>query len=379
MENKSFLTEQIITYIGNKRKLLSHISREVEFILKEINKDKANICDLFSGSGVVSRVLKQYSNKLYVNDLERYSYVINDCYLTNNEDFNEDIYEKYLNDVLSFPPVKGVITINYAPADDNDIKEDERVFYTHYNAIRIDTIRTAIDECVEESYKKFFLAPLLYEASVHTNTSGVFKGFYKSKSEKKGKFGGDKENALERICGEIKLKHPIFSNYNADIILLNENANDAVKHIKDLDITYIDPPYNQHPYGSNYFMLNTILNNKIGNNISKISGIPDDWNKSSYNKKSEALKSFEHLIKDLDTKYAIISYNNEGFITENEMTQMLSKYGSVIVKEIKYVTFRGCRNLKNRNKSTIEYLFILKKNVDIGKIEHINDEESLFQ
>ena len=47
--------------------------------------------------------------------------------------------------------------------------------------VKIDTIRKAIDS-VPESYKKFFLAPLLYEASVHTNTSGVFKGFYKDKN-----------------------------------------------------------------------------------------------------------------------------------------------------------------------------------------------------
>ena len=27
----------------------------------------------------------------------------------------------------------------------------------------------------------------------------------------------------------------------------------------DLDLAYFDPPYNQHPYGSNYFMLNLLV------------------------------------------------------------------------------------------------------------------------
>ena len=361
MENEKYLTEQIITYLGNKRKLLDYIATEVELALKELGLEKGKICDLFSGSGIVARRLKQYASRLYANDLENYSYIINDCYLTNSEDFNEKFYDELYAKIMAKEPVEGIITNNYAPKDDDNIKEGERVFYTHNNAVIIDTIRTAIDE-VPESYKKFFIGPLLYEASVHANTSGVFKGFYKSKTENVGKFGGEGENALERILGSIELKKPIFSNYDCQVTLFREDANVLVKHLRGLDVTYIDPPYNQHPYGSNYFMLNTIIDNKIGHNISTVSGIPDDWNKSLYNKKNEALKTFEQLVNDIDSKYLIISYNNEGFISLDEMQNMLSKYGELTTKEIDYVAFRGSRNFKNRSKHTTEYLFILKKN-----------------
>ena len=360
MENEKYLTEQIITYLGNKRKLLDNIANEVQSILNEMEVEKAVICDLFSGSGVVSRKLKQYATRLYANDLEQYSYIINDCYLTNKEDFNEDFYNQLYEKIQSKGLIEGVIAQNYVPQDDNDIKEGERVFYTHENAMIIDTIRAAIDE-VPESYKKYFLGPLLYEASVHANTSGVFKGFYKSKTKNVGKFGGEGENALERIKGKIELKKPVFSDNDAQITLFKEDANILVKHLQNIDITYIDPPYNQHPYGSNYFMLNTIIDNKLGNNISTVAGIPDDWNKSAYNKKNEALKSFEELVKDIDSKYLIISYNNEGFISLEEMQNMLSKYGDLTTKEIDYIAFRGSRNLKERNIHTTEYLFILKK------------------
>ncbi len=374
MENGSFLTTQIITYLGNKRKLLDHIAFEVDRILQEMGVEKAIICDLFSGSGVVARKLKQYSSRLYVNDLEKYSYIINDCYLTNRCDFNEDFYQDCLSKILSYPDVEGVITQNYAPQNDNYIKDGERVFYTHRNAVRIDTIREAIDVYVPNSYKKYFLAPLLYEASVHVNTSGVFKGFYKSKENNIGKFGGDGENALERICGEIKLSKPVFSNYDTLVTLLNEDANDVVKHLKGLDITYIDPPYNQHPYGSNYFMLNTIIENKLGNNISKVSGIPDDWNKSLYNKKNDVLSVFNELISNLDSKYVIVSYNNEGFMSKDNIIEILSRYGSLVVKDVDYITFRGSRNLNNRSKHTTEYLFILKKGIDCGQIKDMTQE-----
>jgi adenine-specific DNA-methyltransferase len=109
-------------------------------------------------------------------------------------------------------------------------------------------------------------------------------------------------------------------------------------------------------------MLNTIINNKLGNNISTVSGIPEDWNKSLYNKKKEALKTFEELINGIDSKYLIISYNNEGFISFDEMTAMLEKYGTLRTKNIDYVAFRGSRNLQNRNIRTTEYIFVLKKN-----------------
>mgnify|MGYP001771669453 FL=1 len=360
MENEKYLTEQIITYIGNKRKLLNEISEEVENILFQLKIEKAKICDLFSGSGVVARKLKQYSSHLYVNDLEKYSCIINDCYLTNKEDFNEDVYSELYDLIIHYEPIEGIITENYSPKNTFDIKEGERVFYTHENAIKIDTIRNAIDK-IPESYKKFFIAPLLYEASVHTNTSGVFKGFYKSKEKNIGKFGGDGENALDRIMGNIELKKPVFSNYSCQVTVFNKDANVLAEELSSLDITYIDPPYNQHPYASNYFMLNTIVDNKLGNNISKVSGIPNDWNKSLYNKKNEISKVFENLINNIDSKYIIVSYNNEGFISLDEMQRILSKYGELKTREINYVAFRGSRNLKNRSKHTIEYIFVLKK------------------
>lgn len=363
MDNEKYLTEQIITYLGNKRKLLDNIATEVEAIMEKESWDKANICDLFSGSGVVARRLKQYANRLYANDLENYSYIINDCYLTNKEDFNEDFYQSCLKEVLSHPRVEGIIADNYSPKDDKNIKEGERCFYTHENAVLIDTIRAGIEQSVPLSYQKYFIAPLLYEASVHANTSGVFKGFYKSKTANVGKFGGEGENALERILGTIELKKPVFSDYSCQVTLFKEDANILVKHLRGIDITYLDPPYNQHPYGSNYFMLNTIIDNKLGNDISDVAGIPSDWNKSLYNKKNEALSTFEQLVKDIDSKYLIISYNNEGFISLDEMQTMLSKYGELTTKEVDYVAFRGSRNLKNRNTHTTEYIFILKKQI----------------
>ena len=72
IENKDFLTTQIITYLGNKRSLLSHIEHEVELISQKLKKEKLVCADLFSGSGIVARMLKSHAEKLIVNDLEKF-------------------------------------------------------------------------------------------------------------------------------------------------------------------------------------------------------------------------------------------------------------------------------------------------------------------
>lgn len=364
-ENKDFLTTQLITYIGNKRKIIGEIEKEIELISEKSGKEKLVCTDLFSGSGIVARMLKRHSSKLIVNDLENYSSVINSCYLINKKDFPKDECEylrKKIEDSCRLEKLPGIISMNYAPQDDDNIKKGERVFYTHQNAVLIDTYRTLIDKFVpDEKLRKFFLAPLITEASVHVNTSGVFKGFYKDKNTGIGCFGAAGKNALSRIFGKIELKEPVFSNFESDLEIYQKDTVLLSKELKDLDIAYLDPPYNQHPYGSNYFMLNLILKNKLDVEISKISGITQGWNRSVFNKPYSALKSMEEIVSGLDSKFIVISYNSEGFISFEEMSEMLKKYGKLKTVEIAYNTFRGSRNLRNRDIHVSEYLFILEK------------------
>lgn len=365
--DEAYLSEQIITYIGNKRGLLEDIDERVTEVRESLGGGRMRCADLFSGSGIVSRLLKSHSSELIVNDIEHYSQIINECYLTNKSDFDDEAYAKYrrvVDEAAGCMDTRGPVTKNYSPKNDDDIKEGERAFYTSENAEIIDSYRAAIDE-VPEDMRKFYLAPLLYEASVHVNTSGVFKGFYKDPETGVGKFGGEGENALSRILGKIELKKPVLGDSECDVKIFGEDANTlAVKLAEEegmLDLIYIDPPYNQHPYGSNYFMLNVIADNKMPEKVSRVSGIPYDWTRSSYNSSRMAHEVFEDLIEKALAKYLIISYNSEGFISFDEMEEMLSRYGETRCRKIKYNTFRGSRNLSGRNKYVNEYLFTVKK------------------
>lgn len=361
-ENPEFLSEQIITYIGNKRSLLDFIGRGLKIVQTRLNKKRLICGDLFAGSGIVSRYLKSYSERLYTNDLESYSAYINRCYLANRSSLNQQLLESTLENVKNeicegWEP--GFITELYAPADDLNIRRGERVFFTRRNATYIDTARKVISKLPPE-LQPFFLAPLLYEASVHNNTSGVFKGFYKNRKGI-GQFGGEGKNALTRILGEIEVKLPVFSSFECDCQVTQNESLVAVHNLPELDVCYMDPPYNQHPYGSNYFMLNLILENKRPESVSRVSGIPDDWNKSSYNKPNLAKEALFKVVQDCPAKFILISYNSEGFIKYEEFLSFLKSLGTVTSLETNYNTFRGCRNLRMRPIMVKEFLFLLER------------------
>jgi len=362
VENPLYLSTQLITYIGNKRKLLNFIEQPLLQVKKNLGKQKLDILDGFAGSGVVSRFFKQHASTLHTNDLEDYVEIINKCYLSNKSEINETEIRyniDYLN-TLTLNNKNGIIRKFYSPKDDLNITENDRCFYTNKNAVIIDNIRAEINNL---DNPHFYLAPLLYKASTNCNTSGVFKGFYKDKITKIGKFGGTNSDALNRITEEILLPYPVFSNYECNYNIHKMDTGELVKNIDDLDFAYFDPPYNQHPYGSNYFMLNVVSNNKLNEEIiSDVSGIPSDWNKSDWNKKSIIKNTFEELIKNTNSKYILISYNNEGFLSYNDFTEILKKYGTFDYFEKDYNVFRG-GNIKSnkRSNSVKEILFLLKK------------------
>jgi adenine-specific DNA-methyltransferase len=108
-------------------------------------------------------------------------------------------------------------------------------------------------------------------------------------------------------------------------------------------------------------MLNLITDYKYPENTSKISGIPENWNRSNYNKSKKALQSLTELVEGIKAKYVLISFNSEGFITIEQMREMLTKAGKLQVLETKYNAFRGSRNLNNREIHVKEYLYLLEK------------------
>lgn len=365
IEDPNYLSRQLITYLGNKRTLVPDIRSAIHKVLSRLQKDRLHVYDAFSGSGVISRLLKAYSSVIFTNDIEDYAATISRCYLTNKSAVHMPLVADviaYLNGTVDadglFEP--GFIEKTYSARDESNVQGSDRLFYSKANARRLDNYRRLIQDCDPE-LRDLLLGPLLSKASVHANTSGVFKGFYKDRETGIGRFGGTNRDALNRILAPIVLEPPILSRAECDFEVLQADANSVARNLKGLDLAYIDPPYNQHPYGSNYFMLNLIVNYEAPHDISRVSGIPANWRRSLYNVRSRASSQLADLVENLDAKFILISYNNEGFISPDAMRSILTHHGKCETLTIKYNTFRGSRNLRNRDIHVREHLYLLER------------------
>jgi adenine-specific DNA-methyltransferase len=363
VEDAPFLSDQLITYIGNKRALLPQIESTVIQVERKIGR-KLKVLDAFAGSGVVSRMLKSHSLHIVSNDIEDYARVLGDCYLTDRTWVPWTRLAEKIDEFNRLADAgvtcNGFIERLYAPRDDDNIGPAERVFYTRDNARRLDLFAQLISEASDD-LRPFLLGPLLSAASVHANTAGVFKGFYKDRGSGIGRFGGSGQDALFRIKGQIRLRLPVTSRFSSKVTVLQGDANDLPDRTNGHDLVYLDPPYNQHPYGSNYFMLNLLVNYVEPKAISEVSGIPVDWRRSGYNVKKTSLVLLGNLVRRIDTRYLLISFNDEGFISPTEMTNLLEGIGQVTEMKYEYNTFRGSRNLRERSSHVTEHLYLVQR------------------
>ncbi len=362
LTESDFVLQPMITYIGNKRKLVPWIMEIVEEI--SLGR-KINVLDGFAGSGVVSRALMPFCSQLHSNDLEYYSYILLRCFLETPSLEQREKINKCFEDMEKFcqsPTEVGFISKLYSPKITDAPTADERVFYTRENAMIIDTLLKYISK-VDDSIKPYLLGPLIIKASIHVNTAGVFRGFYKKDGV--GHFGGAGENALERILAPIRPEMPLWSTSNCKSTCYNSDINNLIMRFEDkeLDLIYLDPPYNEHPYGSNYFMLNLIARGQEPTEYSKVSGIPKMWNKSAFNGRGSAFDTMLDLLRRCLTKakYTLISYNNEGLVTEDDWKIIFEELNCKVTKyEKEYDTYHGSRNLADRNKKVVEIMYLLE-------------------
>ncbi|CCG57454.1 site-specific DNA-methyltransferase [Brachyspira pilosicoli WesB] len=388
----NYLKNNLIAYIGNKRRLLPFIENAFLNILEE-DKNIKTALDLFAGSGSVSRLLKTLNLKVYSNDWEYYSYILNYAHICINEKDVKNMFKhtggventiNIINNIETINDKDRYISKYYAPLDDNnpDLK-NERLFYTQYNATRIDIIRHNIEElyknkAINKKEYYYLLASIIYEGATHTNTSGVFKAFHSG-------FGGRNKDALKRILSPISLKElSLYDGIKGEVSMLDANEYVLKNKDKHFDLVYLDPPYNQHQYGSNYHLLNTIalwdkpeINREIYINGKKTDkgGIRKDWvkTKSDYCYKKTAKDAFKNLIDNINASHIVLSYSTDGIIDYDDLISILESKGKLKIVTSEYTKYRGAkRSVINKTKN-VEYLFI----VDTKKINKNNKNNNI--
>jgi adenine-specific DNA-methyltransferase len=329
-----------INYIGSKKTLLNFL---LENFKKNISfESKIRFGDGFAGTGCVGQYISSVYNHINIHavDIEKYSFIINYSKLCVSY---TPVIQQIIDKINDKELLIGLITKYYSP-------HGNRNYFTIENAKRIDTARIYIEELklsISEDEYIFLLGSLLTSADKCANISCVYGAYLKN----------FKNSALKKFK-LIPIHTKVIENTNHNIEMNNILNVDW----SDTDIVYFDPPYNNRQYGSNYFILNFILDYDETLVSNTVTGITTYF-KSTFCKKKLVEESFRELLNNPTLpQHIFISYNNEGLLQINEFRKLLSNYGNVTLYEIEYKKFKAQQNIKNDK--VIEYLwYIDNKNI----------------
>ncbi|OXS60826.1 adenine-specific DNA-methyltransferase [Bacillus sp. V-88] len=336
-------------YIGNKESITSEIYNLLEE--KGLTNQNYTLFDAFCGTGSVSDALKGDFN-ITVNDSLTWSVIYTrgrlcarDCKF-DKLGFNPFEYFNENDDIL-----EGFFYTNYSPAGSS------RMYFNPHNAGRIDFFRAKIEEwkdkdAISENEYCFLLACLIESISLVSNTAGVYGAFLKHWDSRATK-------AIQFI--EVESKNYSHSNLK----FFNDKTENIISSV-DCDILYLDPPYTQNQYGTQYHILETLVLND-NPSISPVTGsrsttpMRSDWSK---NNKSHIL--FDKVIAKTKAKYILFSYSSDGFLSKDFIEATLKRYGKVDTYICKKISYKKYNNFKsNGKKDHFEYLFFIeKKNTD---------------
>lgn len=332
-----------MNYIGAKLRLLPFLENAIGSVFSESVEDKI-FCDLFAGTGVVGQHFGSKGFSVIANDLEYYSFILNQHKLN---PIDKSFIQSKLEELNALSGTDGFFYHHYC-----DGGKEKRRYFSEENGKKIQAIRDKIDEwkikkMITDIEHYHLLAIMLKAADKVANTASVYGAYLKH----------IKKSALAPIQMEIpkidfpqECKHQIFQ----------QDANILIKKIKG-DILYLDPPYNARQYGANYHLLNTLAYNQSF--VPKgVTGLPD-YTKSQYCSKNLVYQSFKELISQAEFSHIFLSYNNEGLVAQERIVQMMSKYGKVKIFTTPHTRFRADKEDKRKHKatSTVEFLFYLNK------------------
>ena len=317
-------------YIGSKLNLLSHI----EGVVDNLGVKEGIFCDLFAGTACVAAHFKRRGFQIISNDLLELSYAFQRALIANNEDpqfagivdalgdvssdslfMNLSPYNKVVAWLNCLPGKKGFIFHSYCPSGNN---EYGRQYISDSNGQKIDAIRQQIQQWhdagdITENEFYLLLLPLLEATSKVANISGTYGAYLKHWDPRTYK-------DLTIVPAEIiqsDLPHQAF----------RRDANQLIEDIR-CDILYLDPPYNTRQYITNYHLLETIVRYDAPTLRGK-TGLRDyeTEEKSAYCSKSDCYRTFQELIEKADARHILVSYNNEGILSRDEVMSILSLRG----------------------------------------------------
>lgn len=330
-------------YTGSKYKLLDWIE---DLILKNCEGD--SFLDVFAGTGVVSAHMSKHYKSVIMNDFLFSNEIIYKAFFGSGK-YDMAAMEEYKERFQKISPNR--IKDNYFS------KNFGGKYFSDNDAKRIGKIREEIKKSKRNLSDREYcilLASLVYSMDKVANTVGHYDAYRKLDSIE--------DRFVYELINPEKPSNK-FSIYRMD-------ANKLVRKVK-ADIAFIDPPYNSRQYSRFYHVLENIVQWKKPQ-LEGTALKPQAENMSDYCR-SNAPEVFEDLIRNIDAKCIVVTYNNtfnskssssKNKITLEEIKGILSRKGQTTVYERKHPCFNAGKTEFDDHK---EFVFITKVGVKDGK------------
>lgn len=354
----------VMRYIGNKENILNIIYS----ILDNNGVRGKTFFDFFAGTTNVSRFYKSKGYQIISSDILYLSYCLQKAYVENNDEptfskllpsldtsKSSKLLSRPLDNVVdylnSIPYIKGFIYENYTPGGTANLSR-QRTYFIDENGGKIDAIRTKIEDwklagLIDDSEYYILLTCLIETIGFYSNVAGVYAAFQKSWDP--------------RALKPLKLRTIDIINNNLENKAYCTDSMNLIQDI-DVDILYLDPPYNERQYAPNYHILETIA--KYDNpTVRGVTGMRDySHQKSRFCRENTALEDLDKIACNAKFHYLVLSYNSEGIMPQDKIIETLKRYGEVKLEQFEYARFKSNNNgLAKTKKTVFEQLYILKK------------------
>jgi adenine-specific DNA-methyltransferase len=332
-------------FIGNKEAIAPAIRQLLEE--KGLLHRNLTLFDACCGTGAVADALKDALN-VKINDLLEWSVTYTRGRLVAPKcTFARLGFDPFARLDTSEEALEGFFFKHYSPGG------SARMYFTAENAARIDYIRVTIERwhstaSINDDEYAYLIASLIESLSAVANTAGVYGAYLKHWDPR----------ALRRLRFV-----PVAANSArpGQISVSNSRIEDIISSV-DCDILYLDPPYTQNQYGTQYHLLETLVKDDAPS-LSRVTGsrpvtpMRSDWSKDIH---KQIL--FDRVIATTKARHIVFSYSVDGFMSKSYIETVLKRYavpGSLICRPI---TYRKYTNTKSReNGDHLEYLFYIEK------------------
>ncbi len=303
----------MIKYLGSKRRLAPVIADLAEAVAAR------SALDLFSGSTRVSRALKERGLLVTAVDSAEYAAVLAEGLVAvDGTTVDRTELDRSLKQLNALPGRAGYVTETFCRS---------ARFFQEPNGERIDAIRDAIEDYRGTAWFPLLLTSLLLAADKVDSTTGVQMAYLKQWAPRS-------HRPLELVAPAL-LPGPGRA--------VRGDASATARRSAAVDFAYLDPPYNQHRYESNYHVWDTLVrwDAPVHYGVAcKRVDLRDPGRRSSFNSRRTFPEALRDVISAVRATTVVVSYNDESWVDRAQIEEWLRAAGHEAVGALGFASAR---------------------------------------